>query len=257
MPTQPYYQTFEPGIIDPFLHRLMLKSNKRKPNPGNKIRVPGCTTVLASMGFNKRPLMYWAYNLGQDPHNAGKRFNDISKDDADIGTIAHAAVEADVNGEEWDPEELKKAGLPDEMYQKVLRCGEAWGQWKGQSHLEIVEAEVSLIDPVFMFGGTSDLISVFGRCKILGLRGRYGLADIKSGKGFFVDQLVQVRAYGEAWNRKHPDKLIEEYHVIRIGKEDASFKHGRWPSAALDWAWDMFKAARYLYELNKIGMKAL
>ena len=254
MPTQPYYVEVDPKVCDPTLYALFQRSYKRPPKDGGRIKVPGCTTVLNNMGWSGNALKWWAFEQGKLPENKDKTVYECSSVEADIGTIGHCYVEADVKGEEWDinkvmPLTPQSTEQEREARVKVERCMTAWDRFRVQSRLDVVEAEVKVEDPCLMFGGTLDLIArIYDDAA---LRWRYFLADIKTGKGFYENQLCQVAAYGTAWNRKHPDKHIEEYHIIRIGKEDASIKHGSWPEESMAGPLEAFKYARYLHELKK------
>jgi hypothetical protein len=62
--------------------------------------IPGNTTVIGSnLGWNKQPLMYWAWAEGRD----GTNFRESRESAADAGTLAHAMIESDI----------KDRGLPD------------------------------------------------------------------------------------------------------------------------------------------------
>ena len=60
-------------------------------------RIPSVTTVIACLGFSKNQLMYWANKEGLEGRKLYENTEALM-----IGTIAHAAVEADIKGEEFD-----------------------------------------------------------------------------------------------------------------------------------------------------------
>jgi len=92
-------------------------------------RVPGVTTIISgNLGWNKQALMYWAWNEGVN----GRHYRETSQTAADIGTIAHAMVEADLKGKDWQ-KLVDMRGVTDEMISKaekafhaLLSSGQLW-----------------------------------------------------------------------------------------------------------------------------------
>ena len=201
-------------------------------------RIPSVTTILANLGWNKDALMYWAWSQGTD----GKDFRETSKDACDVGTIAHAYAEAQIKGEAFDVDAMP---VDDEKKAKAKLCCDAWNQWRDQTKLQIIASEESLVSAKYDFGGTLDCCAVHTKRSIL---------DIKTGGGVYPDYLLQIRAYGELWmENKHED--IEEYHLIRLGKEDGSFHHHYWPAESMHEAWNAFLSALALHRGKKILSK--
>ena len=79
---------------------------------------------------------------------------------------------------------------------------------------------------------------------------KVSIVDIKTSKGVYADQRLQVAAYGRLWNENHPHQPIEEYHIIQLGKDDGSFHHHYWPE--LDKEWEAFQHALGLHRLKKV-----
>jgi hypothetical protein len=184
-------------------------------------RLPSVTTILKNLGWSLDPLMYWAWDQGRQ----GLNYRDSSA--ATVGTIAHAAVEACIKGQEFDTTQL--LGLTDEERRQVDTCVQAWHDWSDQTRLEMIASEVSLVDEKMQFGGTLDCAAIWRKRSIL---------DLKTGNGIYPDQLCQLAAYGYLWEQNHPGEDIEEYHIIRVGKQDGSFHHHRWVD--LSEAWKVF-----------------
>lgn len=198
-------------------------------------RLPSVTTVLKQLGWSTDALMWWAWNEGKE----GRHFREASKAAASVGTIAHAGVEADVKGEEFS---LDMLGLDAEDHEMVSACLGAWGRWKERNRVEFIDAEVSLVSEKHQFGGTLDIAAVCDARSII---------DIKTSKGVYPDMLCQIAAYGYLWF-ENKEETIEEYHLLRLGKEDASFHHHSWPAKALREAWDVFLYALKIHGLQKI-----
>src|SRR3990167_5291760 len=99
-------------------------------------RVPGATTINGQLGWNKGPLMWWAWNEGRE----GRDFRDTSKKAADVGTIAHAMVEAEVHRSIFDP-----SPYDPELVKLAEPTLAAYREWAEQVSLEIVETEIQLV----------------------------------------------------------------------------------------------------------------
>lgn len=197
-------------------------------------RIPSVTTILKliSIGGNEG-LLYWANQLGLD----GKTLEDGRRTGADVGTLAHLGVEAAIRGEDYDVDALQ---ISSEQRAMIVSCLAEWHRWCDRSRLVPIEAEVSLVSESCRYGGTLDMV-----CE---LDGHLSVLDVKTG-GVYPEHLCQVRAYGQLWEecRKQP---IEEYHLLRLGKSDASFHHHsyRASSQAMQTAHAVFAGARAIYD---------
>jgi PD-(D/E)XK nuclease superfamily len=193
-------------------------------------RVPGVTTICGKLK-NADALMAWAWREGK----AGRDYKVTRDQAADAGSLAHRAVEAWIRKEEYilagDPMIVKRA-------QTALK---AFHLWREQSHLRIIEPEISLVSEVHRFGGTMDAIL---------LDDRRAIADWKSSAALYPDMLVQIAAYGYLWNEHYADDPITGgFHLIRFDKEYGDFHHHFW--GELDAAWETFVALRRVYELEQ------
>lgn len=189
MPTQPYYV--------------------------NGKRVPGVTTVIGSnLGWNKDPLMYWAWKQGCD----GLDFRTTKEKAANAGTIAHDMIEFDLKGESVvkatkgkDPELVR---LAQKSYSNFLN-------WKKTVKFEVVGLEVALVSKDGRFGGCIDCIAR--------VNGELALFDWKTSGSIHEDYLLQLAAYVELWNENHPeDPIIGGIYLLRIDKESGSWSWSHW-----------------------------
>lgn len=166
--------------------------------------VVSVTQVLASLGWSKDSLMWWAsscavdetirmLSTGMHPDEVAKlaRGAHIKKRDAaaDAGTAAHAMVEAYLADE--DPDDAVDPFLPNEVLTGALCAFNKFGVWWAARYAEgwrVVESERPFIDRKSGVAGTPDLI----------LRAPDGVlvvADVKTGKGVYDEVALQLAAY--------------------------------------------------------------
>ncbi len=197
-------------------------------------KVPGVTTVIGQLGWSKSALMYWAWSQGRDGHD----FRDTSKKAADIGTVAHALIEAEVLG---PGHAVPK--YPIDLISAALPALEAYKRWAKDTHCTIVATEAQLVSEHHRYGGTIDAIAA--------ISGRLQILDFKTSKAVYGDYLIQLAAYQRLWNECNPTEQLEPGGVIlRCGK-DGSFASHSYPQHVLDLAWEAFLLARRLYDLKR------
>jgi hypothetical protein len=214
----------------------MYKTNDNK-------RVPSVTTILGNLGWSSGALMYWAWQQGIE----GKNFRETASKAADVGTLAHYGVEADVKGQEFDVDKIED--LTDEDREMVRRCLNAYYKWKKMTSMEMLHSEVLLVSEEHRFGGQLDICAL----AMDGDDSRRAIIDYKTSNAVYESHIIQIAAYGILWNEHHPDEPIEEYHLLRTGKDNASFEHRYWEAGP---KWDAgpvrsFLLARELHELKK------
>ena len=195
-------------------------------------RVPGVTTVISgSLGYNKQALMYWAWNEGIE----GRNYRDTSQKAADIGTIAHAMIEANLKNKEYD-----SSAIPKDMLDKAENAYLAWLEWKDLVSFKLLASELSLVSEQYKFGGCID-IAVIKKVPCI--------IDLKTSNSVYADHLIQISAYGNLYSEHHPEAPIQGYYLLRLGKEDGGFSYHYWPT--LPEAWEAFKALLVLHNLSK------
>lgn len=194
-------------------------------------RIPSVTTILAQWGIKTQPLLYWAWKQGE----AGIPL--YEKKEAEVGTIAHMMIEADIKGKETDLSEFSV-----ELLEQANICYENFKTWKSKHNFEPIDAEVKLISEEHQFGGTIDCVAR--------IDGKLAIPDWKTGKEIYSDHILQIIAYEHLWNENFPDHPITGgYHILRTGKEIAMFDYrwyGEFPKA-----WKAFLLLRELYDLDK------
>ena len=199
-------------------------------------RVPGTTTVISgNLGWNKQPLMYWAWSEGIE----GRNYRDTVKAAGDAGTIAHYLIECDIKGRE--PITIS---FPEALLEKANQCFGNYAHWKETVNFKLISSELPLVSEQWKFGSTIDCIAE--------INGKLSLFDWKSAGGVYADFLVQIAAYKENYQENTGQK-IEGIYLLRIDKESAAWAFHYWES--LPEAWEAFKYLLGLHDLNKILKK--
>ena len=202
-------------------------------------KVPGTTTIIGRFK-DLGGLMFWAFEQGK----SGKaRLYDAAEKAADIGTVAHAMVEAYIKGVDFDRAPFP---LPSEDWPKAESAFNAFVRWASQTTLRVVDQEIQLVSEKHRFGGTPDAIGIVGN--------ELCLLDWKTSNAVYQDYLIQLAAYKALWEENHPERpLVGGCHLLRFAKEHADFAHHYF--ANLDEAWRAFVLMRELYDIDKILKK--
>lgn len=199
-------------------------------------RIPGTTTIISSnLGWNTQGLMHWAWEQGIN----GDDYKQARDKAADIGTIGHALIEADLKGGRYtDYVDLR--GVTQDMLDKAMNTFKAWEQWKNLFSFELISSEESLVSEKYQYGGTIDIATIQGENSIL---------DIKTSNSIYPDHKIQLAAYGNLWNENYPEDPITAYYILQLGKNDGSFAYYYFPE--LTEAWEAFKYLRQLHDIKK------
>ncbi len=193
--------------------------------------VTGVTSVLGRFK-ESGGLLQWAFKIGK----SGARSLYEKRDEAaDVGTLIHHMVEADIHGTE-PPE------IPECHAERCASGFAAWRYWRDGRALEIVATEIPFISEKHRFGGTIDAIG----------RDRNGLCllDWKSSNAVYADYALQLAAYRVLWEENRPDQPITGgFHLARFSKTHGDMEHRYWPE--LKEAEEMFLLLVRAYELDK------
>ena len=198
-------------------------------------RVHGTTTIISRFK-DSGALMQWAFRQGKE----GKRslYEDAEKA-ADIGTYAHALVEAHIKGE---TPPACPANLTMDDAKKAGTAFGAYKTWAENFKVRIVEQECLLVSEKHRFGGTPDAIGIVGN--------ELCLLDWKTSNAVYSDYLIQLAAYRHLWEENRPGQPITGgFHLLRFAKEHGDFAHHYFPD--LSNAWRMFLLYREAYEIDK------
>ena len=198
-------------------------------------RVPGTTTIISRFK-DSGALMHWAFQQGR---NGAEHLYAESEKAADIGTLAHAMVEASIKGE--DPKSVIN-GHSAEFQQKAENAFNEYLEWAAQTNVKIIAQEMHLVSEEYRFGGTPDAIGLIGNSLCL--------LDWKTSNGVYPDYAIQLAAYRQLWNENHPDQpLTGASYLLRFSKNYPDFEARKFGD--LSEAWEIFKLYRQAYDLDK------
>jgi len=210
-------------------------------------RVPGVTTVLNNLGWNTRPLMYWAWKVGWEQ----KDFNDEKDKAANIGTIGHKLIEIDVIHGTVVKDDLVMLAMRygQDLVDQALVAYESWLRWRDSHKFTSLSAEESLVSKVLNCGGTLDHKMAMA---VAYVQDRRAILDVKVTKGIYKEHIIQVATYAFMHNELYPEEPIEELHWLKLGKDEPSFAHEWLPyeSKAVSAAIQVFAHLRCIHDLK-------
>jgi hypothetical protein len=225
---------------------MTTKKPRRQYRDSNGKRLPGVTTVLGELA--KPALIGWAATTAAET-TADACANGIPPDEArkigraavfqrrdkaaDLGTRAHALVEAHFAGEAVEVD----VGDADEA--KVYACAR-----RAIEHIErtcdrVVLSETAYTSPLG-FGGTLDLVVERG--------GKLLIADLKTGKGVHDEVIPQLAAY--RFMLQAAGILIEGGLVFHVPVDGDAVTEHVIPSHKLDAGWRLFDCALTIYQVK-------
>ena len=236
--------------------KLDLKAPHQKYFHKDGKQVVGVTTLLGVLG--KDALMPWAAKMEREGilawFAAGKQTWDLPKPyfyaghtskAADLGTIAHARIEAWLHGTTLDP-----SGLDEALYAAATAPLERFHEWWDGEGLTLVASEEQLVHPELRYGGTIDFVARDRDGKLV-------LGDIKTTKANrdwpYPTVVAQVAAYRELWEENHPiEGGIDRVVVVRVGKTEEDLGQQVWLSEKkLAAGRRLFLAAKDAYEAQR------
>ena len=199
-------------------------------------RAVGVTTVLNLLA--KPALIPWANRIGLEGIKVGEYVDAL----ANIGTLAHEMVAANIRGEKVDTSEYssKDVDLASNSFLSYL-------EWKKGRDMEVVFSEKPLVSEMLKYGGTMDVYA--------NVAGKPTLIDLKTGKGIYDEMKLQVAAYAHLLQEHgHP---VESVHILRIGRSEIEgFEDQEVPMQVLPKYFDIFANLLKVYRLKKeVGMR--
>lgn len=207
-------------------------------------RVPGVTTILGVL--DKPALLGWAARIAADAaveavangmppdaaKEAGRKAVFARRDKAaDLGTRAHALVEAHFAGESITVD----LGNPDDA--KVYACAKRAIDHIEKTCTRVVLSETAYTSPMG-FGGTLDLV--------VERDGKLLIADLKTGKGVHDEVVPQLAAY--RFLLSCANVVVEGGLVFHVPVDGDEVVEHVIPSHKLDAGWRLFDCALTIYQ---------
>ena len=194
--------------------------------------VPGVTTVLNQLGWNKNALMAWARKTameGLDP-------NKVRDQAAEVGTIVHEMISAFLK-----KKELNLAIYSADDINKARIAFDGFITWWNSAKLHYEFSEIKIVSDKYKFGGTLDLIARNNgtRC----------LIDFKTSNGIYPEYKVQVAAYKKLADQA--EMPIDQCYLLHISKENGTITTMILNDKVLRSGWKVFQHALALYNLQK------
>jgi hypothetical protein len=199
----------------------------------NGKRVPSVTTILGVLA--KPQLVNWAYKLGKD----GQDMKAVQDSAMSTGTLLHYLVACELKKETPDQTYLDEFTLRDQRY--CNNCLLSWDEWKKDKVIEVIECERPMVSQKFGYGGTPDLLAY--------INGKLCLCDFKSSNGIYSDYWYQLAAYDQLLDENLKLPLIDQYHVLRFGKDDSDQFEDKFLTD-LDNHWAIFHHLLCVYKLQ-------
>lgn len=126
----------------------------------------------------------------------------LGQEAADYGTMAHAWIEAHLQGQEIGLE-----ALPEPARNAV----EAFIQWKSEHHLEVIKTEQTFYNCKLHYAGTADCVAR--------VDGELTLLDWKTAAGIYMEMALQAWGYALADESENADRLYRQVAIGRFGKD--------------------------------------
>ena len=212
------------------------------PKAGYEIdgeKVPSVTTIVGRYK-ESGALIGWAWKQGYGQGKRGEKMdrNKATREAADIGSHAHALVEAHLKGL---PQPETPENFTEPMYDAAMSAFDAYLTWEKQTRMKIISLEAPMVSIAHRFGGTPDAIALLDDVP--------GLLDFKTSNAVYTDFLYQISAYKNLHEEVHPDMLLSAgMHLLKFGKDHGDFTHHFFGN--LEEAWRGFLLMRDLYEID-------
>ena len=189
-------------------------------------RVVSVTTITGRYD-SKEALIGWAYKEGKE----GRDYAVTRDQAAATGTAVHAAIEEFVCYGGFGEPSFDALDTDEQKHQATLAF-RAFMDWYLSTSPVITHAETPLVNERLQVAGTIDAIGY--------LDGKRTLFDWKTSNGVYGGHVVQVGGYGTLWAEAFSADAIEQYAVLRFGKDGVRHAHA--------WSADEMKAPRALFE---------
>jgi hypothetical protein len=207
------------------------QSHPKYVRKSSGVTFPGPTTYIKNCGWGKDALIAWAKRegaVGRDP--------ELSKmSAAEIGNVTHYLIECSLTEREPD---LGEYG-PDFVAPAVKNL-ELFNRWAKRMQFVPEEVELGLCSEQYPYGGKLDLVGI--------ALGEKAVFDIKTSKGIYEQQEMQVVAYAKLWEELKGEKLPVCFVHIYGGRLLTQWVE----EERFDTLWKAFRCCMALEDCRKI-----
>ena len=197
-------------------------------------RLPGVTTVINELGWNKNMLIAWSRREAL----AGNAPDKIKTESAKPGTLTHSIIEGHIKGEKVDTSDFTENQI-----ELAKNSYFAFVEWEKAMKPKYLGTEIQLVSEKYRFGGTADMIGEIG--------GELVLADWKTSKGIYPEMTIQIAAYKIAYEEMNPGKKVHHGGILRLDRETSAYDYHDISSKKMEWGWEVFQHCLALYALKK------
>ena len=162
-------------------------------------RVPGATTITGLL--NKPHLVRWANKLGLEGIDSSKYTDEA----AAVGTLAHALVQAHLQGDTLDTSMYSPQQV-DLAENAVL----SYLEWESRHKIEPILLEKPMVSEKLRYGGTLDCYCMLDDVPTL--------SDFKTGKAIYDEYFVQTAGYKNLLMELNLP--VERVKILRIGRDE-------------------------------------
>ena len=209
------------------------KAHTRYTLPDSKTRLPGVTTIVGQLGWNKQTLLNWANRKGLDGIDTIKYVDNL----ADIGTLAHELVTNSLLTKATDMDDYSKNQID-----LAQNSANSFFRWAKGKKIKPTLIETPLISILLEFGGTPDIFAE--------VDGVNELIDLKTGSGIYVEMVIQVSAYKHLL--KTNGHTVDKVRILNIPRTNGeSFIEKEITDEAGEAAWGIFIDLLHIHKLKK------
>ena len=209
------------------------KAHTRYKNTDGKV-VPGVTTILGNLGWNKNILVAWAKRTalaGEDPTK-------VMEHAGAIGSLAHYLCECHIKGDEPDTSDYTS-----EQIEKAENAFLGYLEWEKMVKPEYAAIEMKMVSEEFQVGGTCDFVAR--------INGELVIGDFKTSKAVYDGHIAQLSAYRKMYLELQPKAKIKSGMILKLDKETGAFSHHFISKGQMEWGWKVFRSCLELHKLNK------
>ncbi|MCX6574973.1 MAG: hypothetical protein NTV82_01120 [Candidatus Aminicenantes bacterium] len=198
-------------------------------------RVPGVTEITGILDKGPR-FRDWINQIGLQGIKLDKYVDAL----ADVGTLAHDMILADLSGESV----ASAASRADPATRDLAEnCYLSFCAWRKQHDIRPISLEQSLVSEKYRYGGRADMVAE--------IDGVLELVDFKTGKGIYREMFYQLAGYAPLLlENRVVNRPIERARILNIPRAETEMFLEKAKSSLLV-EWQIFQKCLDIYNLVK------